>query len=165
MEAGTDGHNFERRPPKDHSSWYSELLWSYTHTWPAPTIIIISILIFYQQIFTFSIRVYFVVIVFLQMRINNGNHLPSFRSHIVNHVYWVWKFIAIPCEISMNQKNKMSIRVSQLVEYGEYFVFISCFGLSWLRVHEKLFSELNVYGEYKTNSLILHRPIMHKASL
>lgn len=78
-------------------SWH-ETKRSKNHTWPAPTIIIISIFILHIVAFVPWLRIDPVVAVTLQVGINNRHHLTSLTGHVVNHLHWVWKLIGIPSE-------------------------------------------------------------------
>lgn len=93
----------------------------------------------------FSILVYHVSIVFLDMRINDGHHFASFAGYVVDHLLSMAELIRIPCEV---------------------FLSICVFNIKPDDIHGdvvfvKLGVNLKVYTIYFSFNKILERRLVH----
>mmetsp|Transcript_4957 Transcript_4957/g.6952 ORF Transcript_4957/g.6952 Transcript_4957/m.6952 type:complete len:278 (-) Transcript_4957:766-1599(-) len=68
-------------------------------SWPAVSLVFISILVFDVESFLLSNLVYIVPVISLDMRIHNGDHLSAFSSEGVEHLCRCGEISRIPSEV------------------------------------------------------------------
>ena len=70
-----------------------------TRTWPAPAFVLVAILVLNEVAVTLALAVHFVVVIFLDVRVDDCHHLAADRRHVVYHFDRVREFLRIPCKI------------------------------------------------------------------
>ena len=71
-----------------------------THTWPAPAFVLVAILVLNEVAVTLALAVHFVVVIFLDVRVDDCHHLAANRRYVVDHFDRVRELLCVPREIS-----------------------------------------------------------------
>ena len=89
-------------------------MYSPSRTWPAPPLIVIAILVLHVMPASQRLRVDVVVAVLLDVRVNDGHHLPALGGHLGDHVSRVGELLLVPGEVAVGVREGRGIGVNLL---------------------------------------------------